>query len=89
MASGNFGLSGGVGLLLGLLLLGGMGLYRGVLGGSQAGTIVGGVLGGHVFLFVLTGISGLEREFFGDGFQVQPGSKWRMIGSLVHFLGAL
>ena len=60
-----------VSLALSLVLVAGMQVFKSTLASSQLLTIVGGYLASLVFLFLLTGISNLEMNLFGDAFQTK------------------
>ena len=65
------GVSAVVSLALSLVLVAGMQVFKSTLASSQLLTILGGYLASLVFLFLLTGISNLEMNLFGDAFQAK------------------
>ncbi|XP_020288403.1 protein KRTCAP2 homolog [Pseudomyrmex gracilis] len=52
-----------------VLLFSGMQMYKGWLGSSQFGTVLGGWVGSLLFMCTLTAVGNLERSLFGKSFQ--------------------
>jgi len=60
-----------VSLALSVLLFSGMQMAKPFLVASQPATILGGLLGSILFVFLLTGLGNLEKMAFGNNFQTK------------------
>ena len=60
-----------VSLALSVLSFSGIQMAKPILVASQPATILGGLLGSILFVFLLTGLGNLEKMAFGNGFQTK------------------
>ncbi|XP_052099992.1 keratinocyte-associated protein 2-like [Mytilus californianus] len=60
-----------ISLTLGMSMFAVMQMFKQQLAATEYMTILGGLLGSIVFIFVLTGVSNLETSLFGGGFQTK------------------
>ena len=65
------GVSSVISFTLALSCFAGMQIFKQQLAASEYMTIVGGLMGSVVFIFILTGVGNLETSVFGEGFQTK------------------